>query len=897
MWTGKQLISLTLPKIDMMASNMVHADVEDAHMKLLESMNLPTEKRKQMDKEFYTTNPYDTKVIIQDGTLISGVLCKKTAGSSAGSIVHLAFNDIGHIEARDFLDNASLVINHWLLHRGFSVGLGDGVISANASSSIKAALAEQYEKVEGVLEKYMNKSLVRDGNFNVEQTKENQILTHLARARDVAGKLANSDLPRTNNFKAMVEAGSKGSILNICQISSAVGQQVVEGKRIPFGFQNRTLPHFTKFDDTPHSRGFVQNSFLTGLTPSEMFFHAQGGREGIIDTAVKTAESGYIQRRLVKALEDISVKFDGTVRNSRNDIIQFQYGEDGFDGVYIEFQEFPTMLLDDLEFSDKFCNPQCPEEWDILQRDRDYLRQNMRQMDSRWALPLNVARMVGTALKQKRVGDDTVLDSTYIFEKVHSLRQKKPELLGIIISSVLCSRRIMNSKMSRNQFDWLLSHIQSRYQRGLVHSGECVGVIAAQSIGEPATQMTLNTFHLSGTGNKAVTAGIPRLKELINAAKNIKTPNMSVYLSEDLRFSHNAAKKIRSGIEHTTLKDLLQCIEVIYDADYTNSSIAEDRCFMDLQTQIPNEDAPLPDAVHPWVLRLTVDRTLLIDKNLSMQSIVTKIEDVFDDLIHIIHSDDNAEKLVIQIRLLKDESVEQQEQLSGDEFWVIVQYEMLSTVTVCGIAGVDQAFIAERNVTIFDETGKKAQKKEFFIETNGINLKDTLQIVGVDPYRITCNDPQERFSLFGVEIARSSLMNEVRGVIEQGGSYINYRHLALLCEVMTQRGQIMSITRHGINRTEAGPLMKCTFEQTVEILTDAAVAGETDNIEGVTEHIILGALAPIGTGSMDILLDERKLKNAVSKDKGKKRVFDDTVIGNEYSPLNPSYLVRRKFVN
>ncbi|KAL8792567.1 MAG: hypothetical protein Q9182_007688, partial [Xanthomendoza sp. 2 TL-2023] len=128
-----------------------------------------------------------------------------------------------------------------------------------------------------------------------------------------------------NNAVQMALSGSRGSIINISQITAIVGQQAVEGKRIPFGFKYRTLPHFTKNDYSPESRGFVENSYLRGLTPTEFFFHAMAGREGLIDTAVKTAETGYIQRRLVKALEDVMSKYDGTVRNSLGDVVQFLY--------------------------------------------------------------------------------------------------------------------------------------------------------------------------------------------------------------------------------------------------------------------------------------------------------------------------------------------------------------------------------------------------------------------------------------------------------------------------------------------------------------------------------------------------------------------------------------------
>merc|ERR1719352_1655969 len=176
----------------------------------------------------------------------------------------------------------------------------------------------------------------------------------LNKARDTAGTRAQKSLKESNNVKNMVTSGSKGSFINISQMIACVGQQNVEGKRIPFGFNGRSLPHFTKDDFGPESRGFVENSYLRGLTPQEFFFHAMGGREGLIDTAVKTAETGYIQRRLVKSMEDVVVKYDGTVRNSVGDLVQFLYGEDGMDATAVESQKVDTLRLSNAQFEAKF---------------------------------------------------------------------------------------------------------------------------------------------------------------------------------------------------------------------------------------------------------------------------------------------------------------------------------------------------------------------------------------------------------------------------------------------------------------------------------------------------------------------------------------------------------------
>jgi len=183
---------------------------------------------------------------------------------------------------------------------------------------------------------------------------EAEVNQQLNDARDKSGNIALEDLSNANRLRNMVQAGSKGNNINISQIMACVGQQNVEGKRIPYGFKKRTLPHFAKDDFGPESKGFVQNSYFLGLTPSELYFHAMGGREGLIDTAVKTAETGYISRRLMKALEDIMVKYDGSVRSSKEQLIQFLYGEDGVSGEHVEDMTIDLMKMDDQTLDRKY---------------------------------------------------------------------------------------------------------------------------------------------------------------------------------------------------------------------------------------------------------------------------------------------------------------------------------------------------------------------------------------------------------------------------------------------------------------------------------------------------------------------------------------------------------------
>lgn len=294
------------------------------------------------------------QVLVEHGELIMGILCKRTLGASSGSMLHVAWMELGHEIAGRFYGNIQTVVNNWLLLEGMSIGIGDTISDPSTYKVIQETIRKAKEDVIEVIHKAHNDELEPTPGNTLRQTFENQVNRILNDARDKTGGSAKKSLTEYNNLKAMVVSGSKGSNINISQVIACVGQQNVEGKRIPFGFRKRTLPHFIKDDYGPESRGFVENSYLAGLTPSEFYFHAMGGREGLIDTAVKTAETGYIQRRLIKAMESVMVNYDGTVRNSVSQVIQLRYGEDGLAGEYVEFQKMPTVKQSNRRFEEHY---------------------------------------------------------------------------------------------------------------------------------------------------------------------------------------------------------------------------------------------------------------------------------------------------------------------------------------------------------------------------------------------------------------------------------------------------------------------------------------------------------------------------------------------------------------
>ncbi|KAG2176195.1 hypothetical protein INT43_005429 [Umbelopsis isabellina] len=891
MWTGKQIVSMIIPK----------------------GINCQTVHSTHPDGETTWISPGDTRVAIENGDLICGIVCKKTVGTASGGLIHTILNEQGSEAAKNFLNGAQTVVNYWLLQNGFSIGIGDTIADRDTMESITSLISSAKDRVQEIILTAQQDKLEVQPGMTIRESFEAKVNQTLNKARDDAGKMAQASLREDNNVKQMVVAGSKGSFINISQMTACVGQQNVEGKRIPYGFKFRTLPHFAKDDHSPESRGFVENSYLRGLTPQEFFFHAMGGREGLIDTAVKTAETGYIQRRLVKALEDVMVKYDGTVRNSLGDIIQFCYGEDGMDACYVEKQKLFNLNCTDTQFEKRYkadvmdkgfkkgsldfsilkeienseeAQRYLDEEFRQLSEDRSILRSFIfTSGDDKWPLPSNLQRLITNAQQIFHI-DPRKASDLHPVQVIDGVRQVSERLLVVrgsdkisidaqqnatmlfqmLLRSTLSTKRVIEEfHLNTQAFEWVLGEIESRFLTSVVAPGEMVGTVAAQSIGEPATQMTLNTFHYAGVSSKNVTLGVPRLKEIINVAKNIKTPRLEVWLTPERARNIELAKEVQVGLEHTTLQKVTAASEIYYDPDPRSTVIEEDADFVDTYYQLEDDNSPVVTQVSPWLLRLELNRGMMIDKRLNITEVVSKISEDFKNDLHVMGSDENSEKLIIRCRIMNDDENKDMDddetKVEEDVFLRKLEANMLSSITLRGISRIRKVYIVERKEMRLHEDGHFEQHTEWGLDTDGINLQEVMCQEGVDPRKTYSNNTVEIMEVLGIEAARKALLKELRNVIEFDGSYVNYRHLALLCDVMTNRGHLMAITRHGINRAETGALMRCSFEETVEILMEASAVGELDDCRGVAENIMLGQIAPLGTGEIDVMLDEDMLKD------------------------------------
>ena len=866
-WSGRQLLSIILPK------------------------NINLEKKNGS----YDNNPIDlNKVIINNGNMMQGRIDKGVLNSGTKGLLHIIYNDYGPKAAHEFLDNLQFIVTRFIVLSGFSVGISDLIADSETMRKMDEAIVKKKKDVSDVIQKVHQKIFENNTNQNFNQEFESKVNNILNSGVSDVGKIGIKSLHSDNRMTNMVRSGSKGSNINISQMIACVGQQNVDGKRIPNGFGDRTLPHYQKYDESPESRGFVENSFIRGLNPEEFFFHAMGGREGLIDTAVKTSETGYIQRKLIKAMEDLKANYDLSVRNASGNIIQFLYGEDGIDYCKIENQslEYFDIKYEDLQKNhlfdedtkwEQFITKSASSElksskgwrqelnkyFDNIVEDvhmiKGYVFKN--SVDNSICYPINLFRLINNSKTLFNLNTVSVsdLNPIYIIKRINVLFNELGNngtlIFKILLRNYLSPKKIIcKDKLNKTAFEYVLENIKSKFKDIRIQSSEMVGAIAAQSIGEPATQMTLNTFHFAGVASKSnVTRGVPRLKELLHISKSIKSPSLTVYLKDDVKYDRSQCIDILNNIEYTSLKEITLSTKIFYDPDDFETNIVEDQQLIDIYKKFNTIDGIMSDSEcssSDWVIRFELDKQKMLDKNITMEQIFFKLHMSHGDSISCIYSDDNSSNLIFRIRV---NSIKKSDSKVNDlNLLKSFEKQLREKTIIKGIEGITNVVMRKVNNYILENLSY-VQKEEWVLDTDGVNLLDIMNHPQVDFRKCYSNDIYEMYENLGIEAARNALLNEIKEVIRFGSSYVNFRHLNLLVDIMTNRGYLMSIDRFGINRGNIGPLAKCSFEETTDQLFKAAIFGEKDKLTGVSSNIMMGQIPPCGTGDTDIILDESKL--------------------------------------
>ena len=878
------------------------------------SLILPNISMKYKTKKFTEDEDYNTSnnvLEINKGIFKRGCIEKSALGDTTRGLIQRLYNDYGCDKSRDFIDNLQDLVTEYMKLSGYSVGISDLIADNDTNQQIYETINKKKVEVKSLIdETHLGIFDNKTGKTNVEEF-ESRVNNILNKASFEAGKIGRKNLVENNRFVTMVDAGSKGSDLNISQMISCLGQQNVDGKRIPYGFEDRTLPHYTKYDDSPNARGFVENSFIGGLNPDELFFHAMGGRVGLIDTAVKTSQTGYIQRRLIKSLEDLMTHYDMTVRNNKNKIVQFIYGEDGFDPVKIESQQINIV---NMTSEDIYGHYQMPDDYTknsvytTLYTERTYTRFKRQKQElsqkckfyidymitmrdeivnkilKRVYKPtvnmpvafVNIINNIAGNQEENVIIDITPLEVFKLIEDnfkiLELLNYNKPnELFKILYYYYLSPKELlMHKKLTKKSIELLLIVINNAYKKAIITPGEMVGMIAAQSIGEPTTQLTLNTFHFAGVASKSnVTRGVPRIEEILSLSSNPKNEACTIYLNKLDSYDQVNARKYIDKLENTPLKFLINTIEICFDPDDLNTLIPEDEILLNQYKEFEglldecNTTYDDTKEKSKWILRMTMNKEEMLDRNITMEDIHFALINSNSNIV-CVYNDYNSDKLIFRIRIHKTITSKKKKQKNeiesldqNDEIFIFknLQEELLNNLTIRGIKNIKKVLLRKITDNFELQDTKYIKKDLWVLDTVGSNLIDILALDFVDKTRTTTCNIIEIYKLFGIEAARQAILDEFSEVIEFDGAYINYHHLIMLCDRMTVTDKMVSVFRHGINNDDIGPIAKASFEETPEMFLKAAKHGELDNLKGVSANIMCGQLGYYGTNCFKILID------------------------------------------
>jgi len=885
------------------------------------SMKYKTKAFKEDKDDAKTSNAV---LEIKNGKYIRGQMDKSVLGAGTKGLLQRVCNDFGNMASSKFIDDLQNIVTEYMKSSAFSVGISDLISDQKTNEDIVKVITQKKQDVKNLIDQTQIGIFENNTGKTNEEEFESQVNSMLNQATSESGKIGLKNLSKNNRFVTMVNAGSKGSDLNISFMISCLGQQNVDGKRIPYGFDHRTLPHYTKYDDSPSARGFVESSYINGLSPQELFFHAMGGRVGLIDTAVKTSTTGYIQRRLIKGLEDLKVEYDMTIRTNKNKIVQFSYGEDNIDTVKVENQFIPIVSM---SVQDIYAHYLIPEEKskvktlnniflkntmarykkqniDFMKKTSEYIEMMIKfrediiknvfknKSDSIVNCPVAFNYIISNIQGQCNITISSLVDVTPLeaFEMIEDCYKKlglihyapPTNLFKALFYYYLSPKDLLIIKrFNKDALTLLLETIIIDYKRAIVTPGEMVGMIAGQSIGEVSTQMTLNTFHFAGVASKSnVTRGVPRIEEILSLSSEIKNPSLSIYLKPEDETQKEKASSIMYMLEHTKLGEIVTSISVCFDPDDLNTLISEDKELIRQYKEYENMFAECSEVSlqndenekSKWIIRMEMDAEIMLEKNITMDDVNFTLNNCYENQISCVYSDFNSDKLIFRIRMnevikagtsrggQKKNKVNPLDQ--SDQIYILknFQEQLLQNVVLRGIKGINKVILRKILDNMVENNGLYKKQEIWVLDTIGTNLLDVLAVDYIDNKRTFSNDIVEIFNVLGIEAARQTIYNELVDVVEFDGTYINYHNYSVLVDRMTFTHKLISIFRHGINNDNIGPIAKASFEETPEMFLKAARHAELDTLRGVSANVMCGQEGFFGTSAFQVVLDIEEMQ-------------------------------------
>uniref|UniRef100_A0A672THQ5 DNA-directed RNA polymerase subunit n=1 Tax=Strigops habroptila TaxID=2489341 RepID=A0A672THQ5_STRHB len=878
LWTGKQVVSTLL--INVIPENHVPLNLTGkAKIGGRAWVKGPANTCLNLD------SMCESQVIIRKGELLCGVLDKAHFGSSAYGLVHCCYEIYGGETSGKVLTCLGRLFTAYLqLYRGFTMGIEDILVKPEADhkrrkiiekssrrgiEAVRAALnLPETASSEEVQEKWQDAHLCKDQrDFNMVDLKfKEEVNNYNNEVNKVCMPLGLHRSFPENNLQLMVQSGAKGSTVNTMQISCLLGQIELEGRRPPLMASGKSLPCFQPYEFSPSSGGFVTGRFLTGIKPSEFFFHCMAGREGLVDTAVKTSRSGYLQRCIIKHLEGLVVQYDLTVRDSDGSVVQFLYGEDGLDIPKTQFlqpKQFPfiaenyeviqkTKHLDEalarMESHQASQQFKAIKKWrarrqNSVQREGGFLMFSQKKMAS------VKAQIPGGEIKNGR--DAATLQLLKMWYELDEKKRRKymkktnkcpdpslgvwrPDTYFASVSEAFEHgvEDYIDKWESENRQSYVHPVLSSdrlkdllylKWQRSLCDPGEAVGLLAAQSIGEPSTQMTLNTFHFAGRGEMNVTLGIPRLREILMVASaNIKTPTMSVPVLSTKK-ALKKVKQLKKKLTRVCLAEVLQKVEI--------EESLRVKCKQDKHRLYKIKFHFLPHEYYreEKCTQHNQDATAEEEENI----VDAEADEGDGDATEAKRRKNQEEEVSLALPLMK------------------VYFDLSSLLVSLARSTVIHEVKGITRCLLNESTNKKGEK-ELVLHTEGINLAELFRYSDIlDLNRLYSNDIHAMAKNYGIESALRAIIKEIKDVFAVYGIVVDPRHLSLVADYMCFEGFYKPLNRYGI-QSNSSPLQQMTFETSYKFLKEATMMGAYDELRSPSACLVVGKVVKGGTGLFDL---------------------------------------------
>jgi DNA-directed RNA polymerase II subunit RPB1 len=894
------------------------ADIPKGHLvsgKHVYSLILP----KELNLEQKRDDAYN--IFIRNGELLAG----RISSSENGSVVQKLWFQYGSKVTSDFIDDVHRMMLQFLMLHGVTVGAWDAQVPKKVHREIRRMIETRRREMMTKITEYENDPYAASPEaFEAHMQESLQSLT------GDFNKIVMANLDKKSGLYLAIKAGSSGTDMNATQIVVAVGQVIIDQKRIMPRFNNRSLPCYAQFDNSPAARGMCVRSFMQGLSPQELFYQAMAGREGVINTAITTADTGYFQRKLIKFLEDIKQEYDGTVRNANDKIIQLVYGDAGLNNERIVEQRIHMLkqnnkqLLNSCTYTEKELTKirkiHPDTKYDSKTNDklgrklikmRDQLRQiavaigvNSAVLQEDYRMPVDLNQYIINIVNRPERSDDIVVDPYYVLQNIREMYSGD---IGRIVkfvpsSSVIKKRDDQNIKfliktylyntltprkcteihhLRKDEFDELVKYYYRTISTAKSEGGEMVGVLGGQSIGEQTTQTNLKSFQKSGTG-RTVAGGLTRIKELASFSKKIKTPLMDIPLLPEYREDKNIARKIASSLKYTVIEDVLHDISVVYDPtpNKKNSLMNRDGATNIFKAAQGKGGCQGEIEGLPWVVRMVLSKEKMIERSTTMLDIKMS----FCNNWAMRDEDGKGNKKeykkviekIIQCAITSnfDNSdvpiihIRFNARNYNMRTFILFQKMIHKTYRVKGIPKIHESkSISEEKYVHFTDEGDVEMRKQLIISTEGINLPEMTKINGIDINRTRCNDVLAVYEMYGVEAARATFIREFNMALASSGTSANHQHISQLADAITHMGGLIPVNRNGSNKLDTDPLSRASFEQTVLQLTAAGIFSQTDHLRTVSSRIMLGRMINGGTGAYDLLMDHEKIETILERSK------------------------------